>query len=66
MERLTKRKIDLKPLYNSYSALYTRLRELENQIEDNILVDCKNFYVYVGQDEHIYMKRNKVIPEYMT
>ena len=32
-------------------------------IEDGILVDCKNYYAYVGDDGHNYMKRNNIFPE---
>ena len=60
--RLTSR-ADNEPIQDSFSAVYRRLRELENQIEDGILVDCKNYYAYVGDDGHIYMIRNNIFPE---
>lgn len=63
MSRLTKRDVDIEQPHNSYSEICTRLRELENQIEDGILVDCKNYYAYAGDDGHIYMKRNNIFPE---
>lgn len=63
MKRLTTRDVNIESKRNSYSELYMRLRELENQIEDGILVDCENYYVYVGDDGHICMKRNNIFPE---
>lgn len=61
--RLTNRNVDIEPIQDSFLAIYRRLRELENQIEDGILVDCKNYYAYAGDDGHIYMKRNNIFPE---
>ena len=50
MERFTRREGNIKDLNSAFSVVYSKLRELENKIEDGVLVDMQTAKWYVVRD----------------